>query len=111
MLQPANSDVSCGPGGRHSTTAIGHFYNGRDHSTVCHGIQRIESLREQNPDVDALVSDLARKLKDETGGAERSHLQGEANSPLRLRLGRAEIEMIAEAVAMRVCERLGRAPK
>jgi Bacterial dnaA protein helix-turn-helix len=32
-----------------STTVIGRFYNGRDHSTVSHGIQRIESLRESNP--------------------------------------------------------------
>ncbi len=27
--------------GQWSTTVIGRFYNGRDHSTVCHGIQRI----------------------------------------------------------------------
>ena len=39
--------------GRWSTTMIGRFYNGRDHSTVCYGIQRIEALRESNPDVDA----------------------------------------------------------
>lgn len=40
--------------GRWSTTVIGRFYNGRDHSTVCYGIQRIESLRESDPDLDAL---------------------------------------------------------
>ncbi len=34
---------------------IGRFYNGRDHSTVCYGIQRIETLRESDPEVDALV--------------------------------------------------------
>lgn len=39
-----------------STTEIGRFYNGRDHSTVSYGIQRIESLRESNPDVDAVHS-------------------------------------------------------
>ncbi|HEX4166913.1 MAG TPA: helix-turn-helix domain-containing protein [Bryobacteraceae bacterium] len=48
--------------GRWSTTAIGRFYNGRDHSTVCHGIQRIDSLRESDPEVDALLSDLKRLL-------------------------------------------------
>jgi hypothetical protein len=32
-----------------STTVIGRFYNGRDHSTVCYGIQRIEALRENDP--------------------------------------------------------------
>ncbi|MBV8808028.1 MAG: hypothetical protein JO033_05090 [Acidobacteriaceae bacterium] len=37
-----------------STTVIGRFYNGRDHSTVCHGIQRIGALRDSNPDLDLL---------------------------------------------------------
>src|SRR3954447_7165105 len=45
-----------------STRAIGRFYNGRDHSTVCHGIQRIESLRESNPEVDAAVTQLKQQL-------------------------------------------------
>ena len=40
--------------GRWSTTVIGRFYNGRDRSTVCHGIQRIEALRESDPEVDRL---------------------------------------------------------
>lgn len=41
---------------------IGRFYNGRDHSTVCHGIQRIEELRDCDPDVDALLTELKRQL-------------------------------------------------
>lgn len=41
-----------------STTIIGRFYNGRDHSTVCYGIQRIEALRENDPEVDALLTEL-----------------------------------------------------
>jgi hypothetical protein len=45
-----------------STTMIGRFYNGRDHSTVIHGIQRIEALRESDPDLDALLSDLKDQL-------------------------------------------------
>src|SRR3954469_25976308 len=45
-----------------STTQIGRFYNGRDHSTVCHGIQRVESLRESNPEVDAAVTQLKQQL-------------------------------------------------
>ena len=32
--------------GRWSTTWIGKFYNGRDHSTVCYALKRIEALRE-----------------------------------------------------------------
>lgn len=97
--------------GRYSTTAIGRFYNGRDHSTVCHGIQRIESLREHDPEVDALVSDLARRLEAAPGGAESGHLHCVLNPPVRFRLGRAELEAIAEFVAIRVCERLGREPQ
>lgn len=50
--------------GRWSTTVIGRFYNGRDHSTVVHGIQRIESMRDSDPDLDALISDLKRDLTD-----------------------------------------------
>jgi hypothetical protein len=49
--------------GRWSTTVIGRFYNGRDHSTVCYGIQRIEALRESDPDVDALITDLKHELR------------------------------------------------
>jgi chromosomal replication initiation ATPase DnaA len=49
--------------GRWSTTAIGHFYNGRDHSTVCDAIARIESFKETNPEVDALLSDLEHALQ------------------------------------------------
>ena len=48
--------------GRWSTTVIGRFYNGRDHPTVCYGIQRIEALRENDPDVDALITDLKTQL-------------------------------------------------
>jgi hypothetical protein len=29
-----------------STTQIGRYYNGRDHSTVCYALRRIEALRE-----------------------------------------------------------------
>jgi chromosomal replication initiation ATPase DnaA len=44
--------------GRWSTTVIGRFYNCRDCSTVCYGVQRVEALRESDPDVDALTTDL-----------------------------------------------------
>jgi hypothetical protein len=54
--------------GRWSTNMIGRFYNGRDHSTVCHGVQRIESLRETDPDVEALLVDLKQQLAGERAG-------------------------------------------
>jgi chromosomal replication initiation ATPase DnaA len=31
-----------------STTTIGRFYNGRDHSTVCYALKRVEALREND---------------------------------------------------------------
>jgi chromosomal replication initiator protein len=38
-----------------STTEIGRFYNGRDHSTVCYALKRVEALRADDPEVDGLV--------------------------------------------------------
>jgi hypothetical protein len=45
-----------------STPEIGRFYNGRDHSTVCYAVQRIEALRDINPDVDGLLTVLAGEV-------------------------------------------------
>jgi chromosomal replication initiator protein len=55
-----------------STTQIGRFYNGRDHSTVCYGIQRIESLRESNPDMDPLLVELRHQLGEDCSEAQDS---------------------------------------
>jgi hypothetical protein len=49
-----------------STTKIGKFYNGRDHSTVCHSIRRIESMREENPEVDAVLSCISQEIRAST---------------------------------------------
>ncbi len=87
--------------GRWSTTVIGRFYGGRDHSTVCYGIQRIESLSESNPEVDALLADLKRQLP---GIAD--DLTAEPRlAPVRtetLVLSEAEIEKVAELVAAKI---------
>ena len=93
--------------GRHSTTAVGTFYNGRDHSTVCHGIQRVEALREHDPDVDALLCELASSLKGVPDKTESNEMKGRSNTPGNPMLSREDIEMIAELVAIRVWERLG----
>ena len=45
-----------------STTCIGRFYNGRDHSTLIYSIQRIQALRDTDPEVDALLSELKEQL-------------------------------------------------
>jgi hypothetical protein len=50
-----------------STTRIGRFYNGRDHSTVCHAIERIQTLRDSNAEVEGLVSSLIQELRTDGG--------------------------------------------
>jgi hypothetical protein len=51
--------------GRWSTTMIGRFYGRRDHSTVCYALQRIEALRGDDPELDALLTDLGRQLRED----------------------------------------------
>ena len=46
-----------------STIAIGRFYNGRDHSTVCYALRRVEALRENDPEVDGLLAALAAEIR------------------------------------------------
>ena len=46
-----------------STTRIGRFYNGRDHSTVCHAIKRIQALRNCNAEIEGLLSSLIQELR------------------------------------------------
>ena len=48
--------------GEWSTTEIGRFYNGRDHSTVCYAIARIGALRESDPEIDSLLARLTHEL-------------------------------------------------
>jgi hypothetical protein len=50
-----------------STTKIGQFYNGRDHSTVCHAIKRIHALRDANAEVEGLLSALIQELTTDKG--------------------------------------------
>ena len=90
-----------------STTAIGRFYNGRDHSTVCYGIQRIEALRESDPDVDALITDLKHELS--AGGDSRVVKSGtEPHSCVSL--SRCDLQALAGLIADRLYARMGRMP-
>jgi hypothetical protein len=87
--------------GHWSTTVIGRFYNGRDHSTVCYAIQRIESLRESDPDVDALITELQRCL---TEKEESVANRGDYPVPHRKsRASQLDTAELAEMVAQRVC--------
>jgi hypothetical protein len=46
-----------------SSTRIGKFYNGRDHSTVCHSIKRVETTRDENAELDRLLTDMSSELR------------------------------------------------
>jgi hypothetical protein len=46
-----------------STTRIGRFYNGRDHSTVCHAAKRIEVLPKSHAEVEKLLSTLTGEIQ------------------------------------------------
>jgi len=50
-----------------STTRIGRFYNGRDQSTVCHAIKRIQALRNSNAEIEGLLSSLIQELRNDGG--------------------------------------------
>jgi hypothetical protein len=89
--------------GRWSTKIIGRFYGGRDHSTVCYGIQKIEALRDTNPDFDALLSELKYELtsiRTVKADTECKMASSEAN------LSRADIEELAELIVALVFRRL-----
>ena len=89
--------------GRWSTTVIGRFYNGRDHSTVCYGIQRIEALRESDPDVDALITDLKHELNVPIDSpAEKPDIKPHGS----VRLGHCDLQTLADLIAERVYARI-----
>ena len=91
-----------------STTAIGRFYNGRDHSTVCYALKRVESLREADPEVDGLVSALTDEIKTNvaegtgrTGGPTWTRASGKD-----LPLNDALLDALADRLAMRIFDRV-----
>lgn len=91
-----------------TTTIIGRFYSGRDHSTVCYGIQRIEAMRDSDADVDGLVGELRRYLLQEDGGNhDDKDSGGGRRKPELPALGLEELaDLIAERVYARLEERI-----
>lgn len=83
-----------------STTYIGRFYNGRDYSTVIHGIQRVQALRDSDPAVDALVSELRAGLvrsSEEGDGEKVSEAPNKRRDAACL-----SVDELAEAIAERI---------
>jgi Bacterial dnaA protein helix-turn-helix len=88
-----------------STTRIGKYYNGRDHSTVCYALKRIAALREADPQVDALLINLTNEIRSAAPSGARHHNVSDANP----RVGRSPSdcnEEFLDALADRIVERL-----
>jgi hypothetical protein len=88
-----------------STTRIGRFYNGRDHSTVCYAIRRIESLRRSDPAADALIVKLIELCRQETLD-QPIQTASAMMKALSDHLDSALIEEIVDRVADRIVSRL-----
>lgn len=87
-----------------STTCIGCFYHGRNLSTVIHGIQRIQALRDSDPEVDALLSELKDQLARRNDQAEEKKT---VEVPNKLRSSSClNVDELAEAIAERVLPRI-----
>lgn len=83
-----------------TTTVIGRFYNGRDHSTVCYGIQRIEALRDGDPDIDALITSLRNQLTSGDSTIANAEMD---ESRCSFGINEADLDKLAELIAIRIC--------
>ncbi len=91
-----------------STTSIGKFYNGRDHSTVCHSIRRIESMRDNNAELDQLLSGLCHELREQ---APEIHTKAASSGNRETPVDWADdgfLDMLVNRIVDRLFERIGR---
>ena len=59
--------------GMWSTPQIGRFYNGRHHTTVLYAIGKMETLREADESICALVNELIEELTPGVGHTRPTH--------------------------------------
>jgi hypothetical protein len=89
-----------------TTTKIGKFYNGRDHSTVCHSIRRVEIMRDDDPELDALLSSMSddlRNIEPKVPDHDESRASGSLSGPL---FDEIFIESLVGRIVDRVVDRL-----
>jgi hypothetical protein len=86
-----------------STIRIGKFYNGRDHSTVCHAIKRVETLRRCSTHLERLLTGLTEDI-------EQIRRSGDRPLPLTVQREIQCVEQIAwtDAVLDALAERIAR---
>jgi hypothetical protein len=90
-----------------STTRIGQFYNGRDHSTVCYALKRVAALRENDSEVDGLVTSLAGEIRG-VEPVENDHTDAESWAPAGakdLPFSEAFLDALADRLALRLFDR------
>ena len=95
-----------------STTRIGKFYNGRDHSTVCYSISRIDVLRQSNSDIESLLTALCEDIQrgcDRTKAGVRTAKPALGATPGPL-FEEEFLEALADRLAARIVTRLGQPP-
>jgi Bacterial dnaA protein helix-turn-helix len=88
-----------------TTTQIGKFYNGRDHSTVCYAIGRIRALRETDSEVDGLLTVLTNELRDRAASKREPTTQPDTVCPSR-QVGPVLDEGVLDALAERIADRV-----
>jgi hypothetical protein len=88
-----------------STTRIGQFYNGRDHSTVCYALKRIEARRQADPEVDALLANLTDQIRSSPLRCPEVH-KADAINPIAIQSQHRIDDETLDALADRIVERL-----
>ena len=84
---------------------IGKFYHGRDHSTVCYAIRRIELLRHRDTAVDELILRLTELCQEDT--EKRPNPTASVFKKIvRDHLDDALIEELVDRIADRIVSRL-----
>jgi chromosomal replication initiator protein len=51
----------------YSTTEVGAEFGGRDHTTVMHACQKIEDRLKLDPNLDPIVQQLVKKIRENNG--------------------------------------------
>jgi hypothetical protein len=92
-----------------STTAIGRFYNGRDHSTVCYSIKRVEMKCERSPEFAQLIEELTSAIQFQTGPSQqafKSPKVGNTEQQQTAGFDEATLNGLAERITERVLRRI-----
>ena len=95
-----------------SAAQIGRFYNGRDHSTVCHAVTKIEALRLARPEIEETIDHLTAILQNVGSEAGNQYSAGRrcdrnlklTNQPVSTEL--CWTEEVLDALAARVADRV-----